>query len=100
MTKQEYIQFHTDCCRKMVEITASKNNDYTGIGDDPFKNFRKRGELGFLVRMDDKISRIESFLEKGNFQYSKESLEDTCLDLANYALLLLGYVKEKIEHPL
>lgn len=93
MTKLEYIEFHRECADKLVEITKQKNADYSGSGDDPFKNFRKRGALGFLVRMDDKMSRIESFLENGSYQVKDESFLDTCLDLANYAILLVGFLK-------
>jgi len=95
MTKAEYMKFHQDCANKLVEITKKKNSDYTGISDDPFANFRKRGELGFLTRMDDKFSRLESFIEKGSFQVADESFEDTCLDLANYAILLAGFVRAR-----
>lgn len=95
MTKEEYMKFHSDACSKLVEITKKKNSDYTGKTDDPFKNFRRRGEYGFLVRMDDKLSRLESFIEKGSFEVSDESFEDTCLDLANYAILLAGFMIDK-----
>lgn len=93
MTKDEYIAFHRACCDRLVEITKRKNNDYTGKTDDPFRNFRRRGEFGFIVRMDDKLARLESFLEKGSYEVADESFEDTCLDLANYSILLAGYVK-------
>lgn len=95
MNKQEYLLFHKECSEKLVEITAKKNADYTGVGDDPFKNFRKRGAFGFLVRMDDKMARIESFIEKGSYEVQDENFLDTCLDLANYAILLAGYMKDK-----
>lgn len=95
MTKAEYMQFHAECATRMVEITKKKNSDYTGTSDDPFANFRKRGEFGFLVRMDDKLARLESFIQKGSFQVADESFEDTCIDLANYAILLAGFVKQK-----
>lgn len=93
MTKEEYLKFHKECAEKLVEITKKKNSDYTGVTDDPFKNFRRRGEFGFLVRMDDKLARIESFLEKGSYEVQDENFLDTCLDLANYAILLAGYMK-------
>lgn len=92
MTKEEYMKFHQECCNAMVEITKKKNSDYSGTGNDPFKNFRRRGTYGFLVRMDDKLARIESFLEKGSYEVKDESFMDTCLDLANYAVLLAGFV--------
>lgn len=96
MTKKAaYMQFHSECATKMVEITKKKNSDYTGTSDDPFANFRKRGEFGFLVRMDDKLARLESFIQKGSFQVADESFEDTCIDLANYAILLAGFVRQR-----
>lgn len=95
MNKKEYMEFHQQCANTLVEITKKKNADYSGTGDDPFKNFRKRGEMGFLVRMDDKMARIESFLEKGSYEVEDENFLDTCLDLANYAILLAGFMKAK-----
>lgn len=102
MTKKEYIELHQACCTKMVEITRAKNADYTGNSDDPFSNFKVveafgtvSAEGGFLVRMTDKFARINSFVQKGVLQVKDESIEDTLLDLANYSILLLGYIKSK-----
>lgn len=102
MTKQDYFKFHQDCLDKMAKITAAKNADYTGVGDDPFANFTRveamgicSTEQGFLTRMMDKMSRINSFVQKGTLQVKDESVEDTLLDLANYAILLAGYIKSK-----
>lgn len=106
MTKQDYIEFHEYCCRKLVEITKAKNADYSGAGDDPFNNFRHIGNLihsddidmvaaGFLTRMSDKFSRIGSFVAKGELQVKDESVTDSLLDLANYSILFAGYLKEK-----
>jgi hypothetical protein len=86
----------------MHAITRAKNQDYTGVGDDPFANFTRVEMMGvtdaprgFLVRMLDKVSRLVSFTQKGTFAVKDESFEDTCLDLANYAILLAAYVKSK-----
>lgn len=102
MTKKEYIDFHKDTCEKLMEITAKKNSDYTGTSDDPFKNFRSpeyRGyatvEQGFLTRMDDKFSRISSYVQKGSLQVADETVFDTLFDLSNYCILMAGYLKEK-----
>lgn len=106
MTKAAYMQFHQDCCDKMIAITKRKNADYTGAGDDPFANFRQIGsivktpnviEIGFLTRMSDKFSRIGSFVEQGTLQCQDESVEDTLLDLANYCVLMAGYLQEQRE---
>lgn len=99
-----YLQFHQELCQKMIEITAKKNADYTSGSekDDAFANFRQvenmgtcSAEVGFLTRMTDKFSRINSFVKKGELQVKDEAVEDTLLDLANYCLLMLGYIKSK-----
>lgn len=102
MTKLEYAKYHSDSCAKMSAITAAKNSDYCGDGDDPFANFSRVEAMGitdtlrgFLVRMSDKLSRLTSFAQKGHYNVSDESFEDTCLDLANYAILLAAYQHSK-----
>lgn len=102
MNKQEYLKLHEEYCKRMVEITRAKNHDYTGSNADPFANFKAvetsgvcSTEQGFLVRMHDKMARIASFVQKGVLQVKDESVEDTLLDLANYSLLLAGFIKAK-----
>lgn len=102
MTKNEYMEFHAKCCEKMIDITKRKNADYTGSSDDPFANFARveslgicSTEQGFLTRMTDKLSRITSFMQKGFLLVSDESVEDTLLDLANYSILMAGFITAK-----
>lgn len=79
---------------KMLAITLAKNNDYGGQ-DDPYKNFRLDGAHGILIRAGDKMSRLRTaIVEKRKFAVD-ESIEDTCLDLANYALLLLCFLESE-----
>ena len=104
MTKNEYMEFHRDCCQRMMDITRRKNHDYSG-GDkstDPFMNFtavERMGicstEQGFLTRMMDKMARISTLSTGTQAQVRDESVEDTLLDLANYSILLLGYIKSR-----
>lgn len=102
MTKKEYFKFHKAMTEKMQAITVAKNADYTGAGDDPFANFSNiannggaSAEQGFLVRMNDKMGRISSFVEKGILEVKDESIEDTLIDLANYAILMAGFIKSR-----
>lgn len=101
-TKKQYLQFHRDQCDIMIKITARKNADYTGKGDDPFANFTRveqmgiaSTEQGFLTRMTDKLCRITTFVQKGVLKVKDESVDDTLLDLANYCILMSGYIKSK-----
>lgn len=102
MNKQEYLEFHKNFCNQMIEITAKKNSDYCGNSNSPFSNFEKAellgicsNEAGFLVRMMDKVSRIVSFIQQGNLQVKEESVIDSLQDLANYCILLAGYIQSK-----
>jgi hypothetical protein len=108
MTKKQYMEFHEKMCARMVDITKRKNADYSGAGDDPFNNFRHIGnlvqmpnvcEIGFLTRMSDKFSRIGSFISNGQLQVKDESVTDTLLDLANYCILLAGFILSKQQTP-
>jgi hypothetical protein len=84
----------------MVEITERKNTDYSS-GADPFRNFRiveaygLSAEQGFITRMSDKMARLANFIQNGEYKVKDESFLDTCLDLANYSLLLAGYMASK-----
>lgn len=102
MSREEYMKYHNDFCEKLKEITKIKNNDYSGHSEDPFANFRvvedsniTSTEIGFLTRMMDKISRLNSFIKKGELQVKDESVEDTLMDLANYCILMSGYIKSR-----
>ena len=93
----EYFDQVTSHARKLLE---DKNHDYAGQGE-VFANFTRveslgitSTEKGMLVRMSDKLSRLSSFCEQGKFKVD-ESLEDTCVDVINYAFLLLAYFHSK-----
>jgi hypothetical protein len=75
----------------MQKMTDRKNHDYAGP-DDPLANLRKHGEYGVVVRMGDKVMRLEQFFQPGSKRKLKvkdEKITDTCIDLAVYALLCL-----------
>jgi len=52
-------------------------------------------EVGFLVRITDKMSRLSSFMESGKLEVANESFEDTIVDVINYMVLLHSYLKDK-----
>lgn len=107
MTSNEFIKYHEDFTSRMREIVAKKNHDYSGGDTDAFKNFKMvegleicSPEQGFLTRITDKLSRIINFMKTNNLQVKDESVEDTLLDLANYVILLAGYIKSKKNEEL
>ena len=49
---------------------------------------------GCLVRIGDKMSRLENFLKDKEYLVISEKAEDTVIDLANYAILMSCLVEE------
>lgn len=95
-SRDRYLEHFEELLAKMLATTKAKNNDYAGA-DDPFKNFREFGTLGFLVRMSDKWSRIKNLLGGTKQMVKDESVEDTLIDLATYSLLLICWLKGRGE---
>lgn len=86
----------------MIATTKAKNADYTGSNADPFSNFTRveilgitTAEKGFLTRITDKFCRIISFDQRGELSVKDETVEDTLMDLANYCILMAGYLRHK-----
>ena len=72
------------------EIFKKKNNDY----GDAFANY---GSVGVLVRMGDKIQRMSNITSTSITLVEDERLRDTLMDLANYAVMGLMLLDEKLE---
>ena len=100
MNRSELLSLHDELCTEAKKIMEVKNHDYAGgkHTHEPFANFT-RGESmgitttqkGLLVRMTDKMSRLSTFCQEGEFMVKDESLRDTIIDLMNYGVLLYGY---------
>lgn len=83
---------------ELAQMHASKSHDY-GSSDDPLANIRKGAAFvgiepwqAAMVRLSDKVTRIESYNRTGRLCH--ESVEDSLLDLASYALLALQLKRE------
>ncbi len=78
------------------ELFRKKNQDY----GDAFATY---GTVGVLVRLGDKIHRLQSITSKGINLVEDEKLRDTLLDLHNYAamaIMLLDSPPEPHNLPL
>ena len=87
--EQSYkIDLHKKILDNIHQMYIDKNHDY---GDSVHDTFEKYGLVSFLVRMEDKLNRVRT-LSKDNVKITDakvqdEKIEDTLLDLANYAIL-------------
>lgn len=91
-------RFH-EILKEAGELHDKKQMDY-GRSQDPFANVNASAEfgvkpwIGAYIRLNDKITRIKSFIEKGNLV--NESLEDSLRDVIVYSAIALAlYENEK-----
>ena len=88
--KNKY-QEHLDKMLEMHELYYTKNKDY---GDAFTQSLDKYGPIAALVRMEDKWNRLSNLITKGEEGLIKsESVEDTLIDLANYAIMTSLYLR-------
>ena len=88
MTEPDLIKAIQQQCDTLKTVLVRKNTDYGASAFNPPALAPWVGpKTAILVRMSDKISRLNNLqgAEKPNY----ESIEDTILDLAGYAILLL-----------
>lgn len=79
--------------QECIELYAKKNADYGNSFDE---NMDKFGEIVGTIRIGDKYSRLEKLTKPNNKANVKdESIDDTLIDLACYALMMLSYRKRK-----
>jgi hypothetical protein len=77
------------------EIHGTYITKNAAYGDSFAKSIAKYGYIAALVRLNDKFERLENLILQDG-QENDESLRDTCLDAANYFLMLaMELEKEK-----
>ena len=82
MTK---IQKHLDICEQLTLMYVNKNADY---GDSFGDTFNKLGMVSAVTRITDKTNRLQSLCVNQQ-KVKDESIKDTLMDLANYAIMTL-----------
>lgn len=81
MTKYDKLKESTN---QLLKIYMDKNADY---GDSFSKSYKEFGIIAPVVRMNDKMERVKQLSKSGDRKVKDESLKDSLIDLANYALM-------------
>ena len=85
---------HCAICQKLNQVYKAKNHDY---GDSFGDTYKKLGIISAVTRLSDKMNRLMSLAVSHEAQVKDEKIEDTLLDMANYAIMTLielGYEPE------
>ena len=84
---------HSEITKQLNEIYIAKNTDY---GDAFGDTFKKLGIISAVTRIADKTNRLMSLSAKTEAERNvkDETIKDTLMDLANYAIMTLIEMEE------
>ena len=85
------VKIHKAICENLNDTYKAKNADY----GDSFSELRQEFPEAILIRLTDKLKRLKTLMQGADQQVVDESIEDTLLDLANYAIMEL--VERRVE---
>lgn len=80
----ENVQKFVEKCKIMADIYEQKNKKY---GNSFTKTYQEYGKTVLCIRLEDKLSRIKQLLLNGQEGTADESVTDTLIDMANYAIM-------------
>lgn len=89
---EEKFEMHSEILQDMHDLYIKKNTDY---GDSVRDTYLRFGPVSYLVRMYDKLNRIHHLTSTNteNPNVADESIQDSLIDLANYAILMAMELK-------
>lgn len=76
---------------ELLKTFLKKHKDY-GKG-----NILEIGEMGIAFRIAEKVSRLKNLLSKGDTP-ENESLDDTWMDIAVYAVIAMLYRRKQFQN--
>lgn len=83
-TTKTKVQMHREICEEINDLYARKNHDY---GDSFHQTFVEEGMAMARIRLGDKFNRFKTLSRSGEQKVGDESIRDTLIDLANYAIM-------------
>jgi hypothetical protein len=88
MTRREFKRALGAQIEAVAMLVSQRNAAYAGA--DALKCWRKRGLAGLLVRLEDKLARFDTFIERGGATESE--WRELLSDIAGYAMCGLVWV--------
>lgn len=87
------VKQHKKICKELNDTYERKNTDY---GDSFSKQFEEYGITSSVIRIEDKFLRLKQ-LSKNEALVKDETIEDTLLDMANYAIMTVMELRDVEE---
>lgn len=86
------VKRHGEICGELTAMYERKNHDY---GDSFHQTFEEEGMAMARIRLGDKLSRFKTLTGGTRQEVRDESIRDTLLDLANYAIMTVMEMEEQ-----
>lgn len=83
-TKPDNVQKFVEKCKTMADIYEQKNKKY---GNSFTKTYKEYGNTVLCLRLEDKLARVKQLLLHNIEGSADESVTDTLIDMANYAIM-------------
>ena len=83
---EDSVKRHEAVCRELTELYERKNRDY---GNSFHESYAEWGLPMAAIRIGDKYRRLATLAKGAERNVADESVRDTLLDLANYAVMAL-----------
>lgn len=93
MTKTK-VEQHLELVTALNKLYEQKNHDY---GDSFGKSYAEDGLVMAKIRIGDKFNRFKTLI-KSDAKVNDESIRDTLIDLANYALMTVMELDNEKEN--
>lgn len=88
------VMMHEAVCQELNELYDRKNRDY---GDSYHILYLEEGMAAARIRLSDKLNRFKVLSRTGDAAVKDESMRDTLIDLANYAILTVMEIDRERE---
>lgn len=87
------VKKHKAICEELNGLYERKNHDY---GDSFSETFKEEGMAMARIRLSDKLRRFKKLTQQEQ-KVNDESVRDTLIDLANYAIMTVMELGEDYE---
>ena len=88
------VQEHMRIVTELNDLYARKNKDY---GDSFHTSFIEEGMAMARIRLGDKLNRFKTLTKSNVREVDDESIRDTLIDLANYAIMTVMEIDREVN---